>query len=216
MRRVLAIGAAITTVLGSTAFAMGHEPSILHNTIEFEGRQWRHHSADRVVVEEYRGKTALRVQGARTNSSVYLPEVEFQNGTIEVDIAAPGRSTAGIGFRGRDNGYWCNKIVFNRWRGKDEDKCDVVEQAVVTRRTGTVLVLNIRKSGQDGIRERLDVYDWFHVKVVVQVENVKVYLNGSEEPSIEVGAMFDGNKKGVLGLCGGDFCFANFQCTATR
>ena len=37
MRRVLAIGAAITTVLGSTAFAAGHEPTTSHNTIEFVG-----------------------------------------------------------------------------------------------------------------------------------------------------------------------------------
>lgn len=216
MRRILAIGAAITTVLVSTAFATGHGPSTLPDTIEFEGRKWRHHLAGRVVVEEHRGKSALYVQGGRISSSVYLPEVEFQNGTIEVDIATPYRSIPGIGFRGRDKGKWRNRIMFSRWRGTDDDKRGVVEQAVVTHRTSTVLLLNIRESMQYGVPEKLGGHDWFHVKVVVQGDTVKVYLNRSKEPSIEVGAMFDGKEKGVLGLCGGHFYFANFQYTTVN
>jgi UDP-N-acetyl-D-mannosaminuronic acid transferase (WecB/TagA/CpsF family) len=109
---------------------------------------------------------------------------------------------------------WHNTIIFNRWPGKDQDKSDIVEQAVVTRRNGTVLVLNIRGSGQDSIPDRMDGPEWFHAKVVVQGDGVKVYLNGGEEPSIEVGAVFDGDRKGVLGLCGGGglgFYFANFR-----
>lgn len=215
MRRVLATGAAVVTVLGWTAFAAEHGLSSSRNTIEFEGRKWTHDVADRVSVEEYCGKTALRVSGGRTGS-VYLPDVEFRDGTIEVDIAAIGRSTPGVGFRGRDNGNWHNTIIFNRWAGKDQDKSDVVEQAVVTRRTGTVLVLNIRKSGQHTIRDALDGPEWFHVKLVVQGRKVQAYLDGSEEPSIEVGAMFDPNEKGVLGLCGRHFYFANFRYTTVE
>ena len=214
MRRVLAISAAVVALLGSTAFAAEDERSSSGHTIEFEGRKWRHDASDRVFVEQHRGKTALRVQGTRTTSSVYLPEVEFQDGAIEVDFAAIDRSIAGIGFRGRDNENWCNTIMFNRaWPGKDRDE---VEQAIVTRRVGTVLVLNIRRSEEDTIRHTADGPEWFHVKVVVQRSNVQVYLNGSEEPDIEVGAVFDPNEKGVVGLCGRHFYFANFRYTTAE
>jgi len=212
MRGVLTFGAATIAVLGSTTFA---QPTSSPNTIEFEGKKWECHSADRVAVKEYRGKTALRIYGGY-DTAAYLPDVEFHDGTIEVDMAALDRSLPGIGFRGRDNGNWCSKILFNHWRGEDQDQGEFVEQAVVTRRNGTVLVLNIRGSGQDNTRDRMDGPDWFHVKAVIQADKVKVYLNGSEEPSIELGAMFDGNEKGVLGLCGGGFYFANFRYTAVE
>ena len=213
MREVLATGAVIVTVLGWTACVVEHEPSSSGSTIAFEGRNWRHDVADQVSVEEYRGKTALHLYGGPDNS-VYLPEVEFQDGTIEVDFATVDRSTPGIGFRGRDNGTWCSKILFNHWPGNDQDHGEFVEQAVVTRRSGTVLVLNIRGSGQDSLPDGTDGPEWFHVKVVVQGDGAKVYLNGAEEPSIEVGAVFDRNRKGVLGLCGGGgggSYFANFR-----
>jgi len=198
MKRILTFGAAMIAVLGSAVFA---QPTSPPNTIEFEGKKWECHSADRVAVKEYRGKTALRIFGGY-DTAVYLPDVEFQDGTIEVDIAPMDRLIPGIGIRGRDNGTWCNKILLNHWRGENQGQCEFVEQAVVTRRNGTVLVLNIRRSGQDNTRDRMDGPDWFHVKAVIQADKVKVYLNGSDEPSIELGAMLDGNEKGVLGLCG--------------
>ncbi len=202
-------------MLGSTAFATDYEPSTLRDTIEFEGRQWRCDLADEVVVVEYRGKTALRVRGGPT-AAVYLPEVEFQDGVIEVDFATPGRSAPGIGFRGHDNGMWHNEIKFNRWPGENQDKRVVVEQAVVTRRANTVLLLNTRGPGFSSIRDKTEGPDWFHVKVVVQGDRVQVYLNGDEEPTFEVGAVFDGNRSGALGLCGGDFFFKNFKYTAAE
>jgi len=213
MRSVSVMGGAIVMMLGATVFATGGGSSALPDTIEFEGRKWSHHLAGRAVVEEYRGKTALCVRGVRTDCSVYLPEVEFQDGTIEFDIATPARSVPGIGFRGRANGKWRNRIMFSRRRGKGQEKRGVVEQVVVTRKASTVVLLNIRESRQYGVPEERGGYDWLHVKVVAQGDTVKVYLNGGQAPSVVVGALFDGDEKGVLGLCGGRVCFANFRYT---
>ena len=215
MRRALAIGAAMVAVFGSTAAVAEREAATAYRAIEFEGRTWRHSATDRVSVREYGGKTALHIRGPRSTSSVFLPAVEFQNGTIEVDVAAPGRSTPTIGFRGRKNGRWTNRIVFNRWPSDDKSKRDVVEQAAVTRRASTLLLLNIRKAAREG-RAWAEAHEWFHVKVVVLADSVKVFLNGNAKPDIEVGAMFDRGEKGVLGLCGADCYFANFRCRAAR
>jgi hypothetical protein len=213
VRTVFVTNLAIMTAIGLTASAVEREPIEHRSAIEFEGREWRYTRADRVAVKEYRGKTALLLSGGN-GSFVYLPDVEFGDGTIEVDIAAIDRSLPGIGFRGRDNGYWRNVVFFNRWRGTENDTCDVVEQAAITHRTGTNLVLNIRTSASDGSHTRPDLCEWFHVKIVVQGSSVTVYLNNSQVPSFEVGAMLDVHEKGVLGLCGNDCYFANFRYTS--
>ena len=207
------MGVAIATVFGATAFAAGDRLSTVPDTVEFEGRRWRYHSIRRAVVKEYRGKTALCVNGQRSDGAVYLPGIEFRDGVIEVDMATPDRSAPGIGFRGRDKGKWRNRIMFSRRRGRSQDRRGVVEQAVVTRKASTVLLLNIEESRYYGLSEELGGYDWFHVKIVVQGDTIRVYLNGGQKPSVVVGAMFDGDQKGVLGLCGGDFYFANFKYT---
>ncbi len=212
MKTHLLIGTAVAIALGSMALAAERETSFSPTTIEFEGRRWAHDATGRFAVEEYRGKTALRLCGGY-DASICLPDVEFKDGVIEVDLAALSRSTPGIGFRGRDNGKWCNRVTFNHWLRKGQ-VADILEQAVVTRKNGTVLVLNLRGPGPDGSRESWDGPGWFHAKVVVLGDTVKVYLNGSEEPAIELGAVFDKDRKGMLGLCGGGgggFYFANFR-----
>ena len=104
-------------------------------------------------------------------------------------------------------------IIFNRWPGNAQNRTDIVEQAVVTRRMGTVVVLNIRRSQEHTLRDRAEGPAWFHVKLVVHGSQVQVYLDGSKKPAIEVAAMFNANEKGVLGLCGRHFYFADFRYT---
>ena len=195
-------------------FATQCEAASGEKTIEFEGKQWVTDLADRVTVEEYRGTTALCVRG-RNDSYVYLPDVEFQDGTIEVDIAIEPRSVPGIGFRGRDDGKWYDKIMIDRRRGEPRDPNEMVEQAVVTRRNGTLVLLRVGTPRQDGLGKKPDLYEWFHLKVAIRGKDVKVYLNGNEEPSIEVGGMFDDIGRGTLGVCGRDFYFANFRYTSS-
>ncbi|MHB0956940.1 MAG: hypothetical protein ACYC0X_13460 [Pirellulaceae bacterium] len=213
MKKVLAINLAVISVIGVTALALDNEPLLRQRTIKFEGKEWKHSAVGEVTAEKYREKMALCLYEGGDKNFVYLPDIEFQNGTIEVDIAAFGRSLPGIGFRGCDEGSWRNKIVFNRWRGIQATPYDVVQQAVVTHKIGTVLLLNIERSEQEDTHQSPGVCEWFHVKIVIQGSNMKVHLNGREEPSIEVGAMFDENEKGVIGLCGGDCGFANFRYT---
>jgi hypothetical protein len=215
LRGVLASGLAVIVLLCSEASAAECEPDSERHTIEFEGRQWVTNLARKVTVEEYQGTTALCVRG-RHDAYVYLADVELQDGTIEVDIATEPRSTPGIAFRGRDGGNWCDKILLARWMGTPRDNADVVEQVVFTRRNGTLGLLRVRVPVRDGVGGNPDLYEWFHVKVAFRGREVKVYLNGSQDPCVEVGSMFDEIGKGTLGVCGTDFYFANFRYTASE
>ncbi len=212
--RLLA-AAALCSLVVSWGLPGATQAADKRKTIEFEGRQWVTSLAETVAVEEYRGTTALWVCG-RNDTFVYLPEVEFQDGIIEVDIAVGVRSVSGIGFRGRDGGNWVDRILIDRLPGVPGTTNEVVEQAVVTRRNGTFVFLRIGVPKQDGFPEKPDLSGWCHVKLVIRGNAAEVYLNGSEEPVFEVGAMFDGIGKGTLGVCGGNFYFANFRYTTTE
>ncbi len=215
MRAALASGLAVMVLLCPATFAADREPASERKTIEFEGRQWVTDLARVVTVKEHQGTTALCVRG-RSDAYVYLADVELQDGTIELDIATEPRSMPGIGFRGRDDGNRYDKIMFARWRGASQDETEVVEQVVVTRRSGTLGLLRVRIPVPDGVGEKPDLHEWFHVKVAFRGKEVKVYLNGSEDPCVELGSMFDDVGKGTLGVCGTDFYFANFRYTANQ
>ena len=84
-----------------------------------------------------------------------------------------------------------------------------MDQAVITRNNGTLILLNI---GVPSVGDNPDLRDWFHARVVIQGRNVKVYLD-DEELCLEVGGMIDGSGNRTLGMCGSDFYFSNFRYT---
>jgi len=213
MRKFLAITAASIAIFGSTGSTAERKPAALHRNIKFQGKTWAYRSHDRVTICKYGQKTALRVMGTQSNPYVFLPAVEFQDGTIEVDIAPNGRFTPGIGFRGLKNEKHVDKIMFSCWPPDGKNTGDVIEQALVTRRVGTVLLLNIRRGAPAVKRRSVEERDWIHVKVVVQGDRVKIFLNGSKKPDLEMAGMLEKDEKGTLGLCGGGFYFANFRYT---
>jgi hypothetical protein len=182
------------------------------HTIEFEGKRWVTDLADHVTVEQHQGKRALRVRG-RTDSYVYLPHVEFRDGTIEVDIATGSRAIPGIGFHGRASGQWADRVMLNRWRRASLAGAAVIEQAVLTRREGTLLFLQVGVPGKDDSGADRDSHGWFHLKVVVRGRRLAVYLDHEAQPSIEVDEMLDVIGPGTLGVCGRNSYFANFRYT---
>jgi hypothetical protein len=211
---VAGIALAAASLLCPVAVAQERQTGASRNlrTIEFEGRRWVTDSASQVSIEEYEGKTALFVRGG-LDGLVYLPDVVFRDGTIEVDFATRPRGIPGIGFRGSENGERLDKVIFNRWRWSSATKGGAIGQAVITRRRGTLLALRIPVPKEDDSGRNLNIHGWFHVKVVVHGKRVAVYLNGAEGPSIEVNEMIDDTGRGTLGVLGNHFYFANFRYT---
>ena len=183
------------------------------HSIEFEGKRWVTGSPGQITATEYEGKTALCVRES-TDTPVYLPDVVFRDGTIEVDLATAARSTPGIAFRGRGNGERVDRVMLNRWRRSSQHEGVLIEQAVVTRHKGTLLFLRVGVPDEkDGSGTRPEFHGWFHLKLVVRGRRVAVYLDDDERPSIEIDEMLDGLEGGTLGVCGRNFYFANFRYT---
>jgi hypothetical protein len=183
-----------------------------HGTIDFEGRRWEFDSIHNVSVEEYEGKTSLWVQG-RANAYVHLPDAQFRDGSIEVDIAAQPRFCPGVGFRGRSDGQWCDKVMFGPARRSPMNEGSLFEQAVITRREGTLVLLRLGMSGEGERGKQFDLFRWFHVKIVVRGQGVQVYVDDSREPVIVADKILDDCGHGTVGVFGNRFYFANFHYT---
>ncbi|NQT16716.1 MAG: hypothetical protein HQ582_28420 [Planctomycetes bacterium] len=217
MRRACVAGlvGALALCICPPAFPAEGEPAAVASsgTIEFEGKRWNLDSAHSVTVEEYKGRTALGVRGRR-DTYVHLADVELRDGTIEVDIAAQSRATPGVGFRGRNNGESYDRVVFGPARRSPMNQGSLLEQAVITRRGGTLLLLRLGLPAEREPGKNLDLYGWFHVKIVVCGQGLRVYFDDSREPIIIADKILDGDRRGTVGVCGNDFYFANFRYTS--
>jgi hypothetical protein len=174
--------------------------------VEFEGRQWVADADSNLAVRKFRGRPALNVRGG-VHTYAYLADVDFRDGTIEVDMAAGPRGVPGVAFRGSQDAKHVDRVAFRSSAPDSLPAETAVEQAVITRRDGTFVFLRM-SSG-------IEVTKWFHVKVVVLGEKMEVYLNDAEEPVFIVDKILDGETRGTVGVWGlQDVYFANFQYTS--
>jgi hypothetical protein len=220
MRRafVAAVAVALAALLRPTVFAEAPAPAPSDGpqTVEFEGKRWASDLPGQVTVTEYEGKTALCVLG-NIDTCVYLPDVAFRDGTIEVDVATGSRAIPGIAFRYRRDGERFDRVMLNRWRRSSMHEGPLIEQAIVTRHKGTALFLRVGVPDErDDSGTRPEFHGWFHLKLVVRGRKLAVYLDDEEHPSIEVDEMLDGGEGGTLGVCGRNFYFANFRYTPLK
>lgn len=178
--------------------------------IQFEGKEWVADHALGAEVVEYKGKQALHVVG-RERSLVYLPINDFQNGTIEVDIA--GSLFSGIGFRGREKGQRAEKLYF-RPQIEDEDRFQhKVQYSVIGRNDGHWSYLRENFPGKYEAAADIHKGAWFHVRLEIKGESLKVFVDDSPQPVLVVDPMLDGVSRGSVGVWGWNSYFANFKYT---
>lgn len=207
--RVRLIAVATWFLLLGTPGTASAEPD---QTIEFEGVKWSIHQADRVFVEQHEGRQALFIGGS-SRTRLFLPDVKFRNGTVEADFAIRPRAIPGIATFQEAGGDPACRVMFFRHFSRSKSVADnVVEQAVVTRRNGSAVVLTIRDEVvRDGLAGR-QLSHWFHVKLEIKDDKLRVFIDDHPKPVFELrGIMWDGNGGSLIGVCGGGFYLSNFQ-----
>lgn len=165
---------------------------------------------------QYEGKTALRLKAAPGTGIAYLKNAAFENGTIEVDIAAIPRFT-GIVFRLQDENTY-EGIYFRPQNSRDPAK-----------RNNTVQYISHPKHSWQYLRQNfpgkyeaaadIPPEKWFHVKVEVNGPEAKVFVNQSDTPCLVVKDLMLGNCRGSVGVwCGNTSggTFANFSVKTNK
>ena len=175
---------------------------------------------------KFKGRNALRVADAAVPGTgdegrlVVLSKTDFQDGTIEVDLAGePGpnagegaRGFVGIAFRVSSDQSRFECFYLRPTNGRADDQ---------VRRNHSVQYISIpgfpwqllRKEFPEKYETYVDLLpgEWTKVRIEVQGQKARLYVNGVEQPTILVNDLKQGVTKGAVALWVGTGTLAHFS-----
>jgi hypothetical protein len=187
-----------TTVLAFILGFLGSRNLVAQITVAADSRKWIAYncqadfSGDSIHLINTSGKTAL----------LWVRNIDFKNGIIELDIRGKnvnGESFVGVAFHGISNEKY-DAVYFRPFNFRNQERKDRAVQYV-----------DLPDNDWDMLRERYpgkyehaivpdtDPDNWFHAKIVILYPGIKVYVNGSNEPTLEV-EQISKRKEGLFGL----------------
>jgi hypothetical protein len=156
--------------------------------IQFCGRTWTVSGED-VKVEDYLGQEAVRLR----NSGLVLPDVEFENGTIEFDVATTGhRSFIGAAFR-IDMATGAYEDFYLRPHNSGRD--DATQYTPVY---GVLSAWQLYPEYNAPIE--IPTERWLHVKLVISGSHLEAFVADAGEPVLVVDDLKTGKHRGVVAL----------------
>ncbi len=150
---------------------------------------------------------------------LWLNDTNFKNGTVELDIKGKdirGQSFVGIAFHGIDNKNY-DAIYFRPFNFESpERKFHSVQYVNMPENPWSVLRNKYPGKYENTVKPVPDPNNWFHVKIVVNFPEVKVYINEANEASLVV-KQISNQKNGKIGLWvgnGSEGWFKNVSITS--
>jgi len=141
---------------------------------------------------------------ANANDGIlWINNLDFKNGTIELDIKgknAQGQSFVGMAFHGIDNQMY-DVVYFRPFNFKNpERKMHAIQYVSLPKHDWSTL----RQAFPGKYENQMQPVpeneeDWFHTKIEVQHPHIKVYVNGSNSPALEIDLISE-TKHGKVGL----------------
>ena len=172
-----------------------------HTVVPFDSEQWELENAQ-TTITEYQGKKSIQLSGG----SIYLPQVSFFNGTIEVDVNFPAeRNFFGVLFRMQDENHHEHFYLRPHQTGKP-DACQYTP--VFNGYAGWQLYHG------EGFGSVIDLVpdQWHHLKIVVKGNSASVYYDDMEKAALEIPTLKGDFTTGSIGLNSGQTVhFANFS-----
>ncbi len=148
------------------------------------------------------GRPALRLDERAGDGLVLWPDVEFSDGTIELDVRgrAVPLSFVGVAFHGRGQAY--EAVYFRPFNFRHADPVSRSHAVqYVSNPTYTWDRLRAESPGkyEKPVVPAPDPEAWLHARVVVAYPTVSVFVNGATEPSLVV-EQLSTRRAGWLGL----------------
>jgi hypothetical protein len=150
------------------------------------------------------GKSGLQLSEEFGEGLVWINGMSFSTGTIEVDLKGQDvyqRSFLGIAFRGVNDSTF-DAVYFRPFHFLSSDS--VRKARGVQYISLPAFRWQTLREGHPGVYEHVvdpvpDPADWFHVRVVLHTDEVEVFVNNGERPSLRVHLLSD-RKQGMIGL----------------
>jgi len=160
-------------------------------------------------------RSGISLDEREGNGLVWLDELSFTSGTIEVDIRGknkPGQSFVGIAFHGAgDNAY--DAIYFRPFNFQSPDanrKSHSVQYISMPDHDWSILRQQFPGKYESELTESVNPDEWFHVRIEVEENSVAVFVNGDTKPSLVVEKLNE-RERGSVGLWVGNGSAGDFS-----
>lgn len=160
-------------------------------------------------------RDTIYLSTADRDGILWLNNTDFKSGVIELDIKGKdvrGESFVGVAFHGQDDRTF-DGIYFRPFNFRSPDrKTHSVQYISMPENDWRYLRENFPGKYEKEVTPVPDPENWFHAKIVIDGLSVKVFVDGSDTPSLEV-EKISKNIQGKVGLWvgdGSDGYFKNF------
>jgi len=174
----------IVIVLGCFSVAYAQSPDI-SSASDFEAIN-RH-----ISIGKSDGKNVMHLDAAKGVGVAWLKNIEFSSGTIEFDVRGKNvmqQSFVGFAFHGTsDTAYDC--IYFRPFNFNATDaarKSHSVQYISMPQYDWQYLREKFPNKYENALTNSINADIWFHAKVVVTTNEIKVFVNNSTTPSLTV------------------------------
>ncbi|MFY0600186.1 MAG: DUF1080 domain-containing protein [Cyclobacteriaceae bacterium] len=166
-------------------------------------------------------KGVIYLDAKSNDGLLWLNNTDFTNGAIELDIKGKnerGRSFVGIAFHGQDNQTF-DGVYFRPFNfSSSERKNYSVQYIYMPEYDRKKLRHQFPGKYESSIASPPAADEWFRAKIVVKDSSIKVYVNNSTSPSLEVNKISE-LQSGKIGLWvgnGSDGWFKNVKVNPNR
>ncbi len=178
--------------------ALSHSNLIAQTALNANPEKWTGYNGK----AEFSGDTIHLRNTSDKSAFLWAKKITFNNGVIELDIKGNDKraeSFVGIAFHALDHEKY-DALYFRPFNFRDAEMKDRAVQ-YISKPDYDWDLLREKHPGkyEHAIFPDTDPNDWFHVKIIVLHPSVKVYVNGSSKPTLEV-AQLSKRKDGLLGL----------------
>jgi hypothetical protein len=194
-QRISLCAVILILVLHGVASANNYPTAANRPVDDFDLDHWKI-TDPKARIEEYLGRKSLYL----TNGVAYIKDSQFENGVIELDMAAPTNlvSFVGVVFRLEDQENY--ELVY--FRPHKSGLEDAVQYTPTFKGAGCWQLY----SGQGFTAATvIPKEQWVHVRIEITQLGGSVYFNNSEKPVLIIEDLKRGNSRGAVGL----WAFAN-------
>jgi hypothetical protein len=226
--------ACVIMVAGLSAFVGSRLPSQSRMSVALDRLTALRTVNTRANVTTYRGKNAVHLMPSSeqensksdsVNTMAVLKVTDFKDGTIDADVAGAPRPVAaesargfvGIAFRLQpdDETYECFYLRPTNGRAEDQLRRNHSTQYI----SAPEFPWYRLREQNPGVYESyvdLEPGSWTHMKIVAEGSKARLFVNGSQQPTLIVNDLKRGNSHGKIALWIGsdtDAYFANVTVT---
>lgn len=180
---------------------------------------WRIHNRTAATVPGH--DKALRLDARQDDGIAWLVGSKFSAGTVSLDLRGankPGQSFVGIAFRGIDDTTF-DAIYFRPFNFKNAEvarRSRAVQYVSQPKYTWEKLRNDSPGKYENAVSPVPDPDGWFHARIEIEGQTIRVFVNDATSPCLEVTALSD-PRAGMIGLWVGNGSsgdFSNLEITS--